>query len=397
MKKKLLSYVKASALIIALISGKAFAQTAATATWALEANINSAVTGSVTATDQVFGDLVHSSYTVYTATAGFYTGVTVTGQRAKPAAGWSVSGTETARNINRYAQYNMTPATGNNMNVTSISFDFGDSGSTNTMKADVYYSTDGFTTETQLNTAALILPKHTVAGEMDQVKYTGLSIPVADTKTFSVRVYPWYQNTASTSKYLVERNVVITGTTTTAGTLPLDFLSLAGKADALGKTVNVNWSTTNEVNTKSFEVQRKTVGSDFATIGTLASKNSAGVHNYSFTDQNAANGTAYYRILQSDNDGASKLSNVIAVSNKAVSALSVYPNPAEQTLNVNHASAVVGANLKVLSLEGKTIFQKAVSVNSTSSNLDVSKLATGTYLLILDNISEKSSLKFIKK
>jgi hypothetical protein len=182
-----------------------------------------------------------------------------------------------------------------------------------------------------------------------------------------------------------------------AGTLPLDFLSLTGKADALGKTVNVNWSTTNEVNTKSFEVQRKTAGSDFATIGTLASKNTAGVHNYSFTDQNAANGTAYYRILQSDNDGASKLSKVIAVSNKAASALSVYPNPAEQTLNVNHASATAGANLKVLSLEGKTIFQKAVNVNSTASNLDVSKLATGTYLLILDNNNEKSSLKFIKK
>jgi hypothetical protein len=399
MKKKLLSYVKASALIIALLSGKAFAQTA-TATWVLSAGPSGVTSGSdassIIVADQTITGLELKNYAaIATPTTGYNTGLSVTAQRILPtvASGWP--GGEAAEVTGRYSEYKVSPIAGKSLTVTSVSIDFGDSGSTSTMKANIYYSTDDFATRSILQ-SAFVLPKFSAAETWTQYSNTGLSISVPDSKSLKIRVYPWYSSGTSTSKYLVQSNIKITSTISDA-VLPLTFTAISGKADGLGKTVDLNWSTTNEVNTKSFEVQRKTAGSDFASIGSLASKNTAGVHHYSFTDQNAKNGTAYYRILQSDHDGASKLSNVIAVNNKAVSALSVYPNPAEQTLNVNHASAAAGANLKVLSLDGKTIFQKAVTTNSTSSNLDVSKLVTGTYLLILDNNSEKSSMKFIKK
>ena len=151
------------------------------------------------------------------------------------------------------------------------------------------------------------------------------------------------------------------------------------------------------MNTKNFEIQKRTDADSFVTIGSVASKNTAGVHAYSFTDQSASAGTAYYRVLQFDNDGSSKSSSVIAVTSKTATKLSVYPNPAEQTLNVNHPLSSNKANFSVLSLDGKIMLKKAVAANSTSSILDVSSLASGAYMVILEDQNQKSSIKFIKK
>ena len=180
-----------------------------------------------------------------------------------------------------------------------------------------------------------------------------------------------------------------------AFTLPLDFLSITAKPDAFGKIVDLNWSTTNEVNTKNFEIQRRTDNTEFATIGKVDSKNTAGVHNYSFVDNHATSGTAYYRVLQFDNDGASKPSTIVSVTNKSVATLSIYPNPVGDVLNVNHASATESASYKVLSLDGKVMLQQGATANTSSASINVFQLKPGAYMLVFDN-SGSSSVKFIK-
>jgi len=182
--------------------------------------------------------------------------------------------------------------------------------------------------------------------------------------------------------------------------LPLDLIAFDAKIDnSLTAAVKLTWTTTNEINTKDFELSRKGESGDFIKIHTEAAKNTSGFHQYSFIDKNPEKGLNYYQLKQNDNNGKFTFSQVVFVRNslESVSTLSVYPNPAEQTLNINYALAAVGANLKVLGLDGKTIFQKEVTINSSVSSLDVSKLATGTYLLVLDNNNEKSSIKFIKQ
>jgi hypothetical protein len=182
-----------------------------------------------------------------------------------------------------------------------------------------------------------------------------------------------------------------------AYTLPLDFLSFTAKTDALNKFVNLNWSTTNEVNTKNFEIQKRTDISDFKTIGTVNSKNVSGIHNYSFVDGNLINGTSYYRLNQIDNDGNSKFSEIATANIKSAISLSVYPNPVVNSLNVSHPAASNQANIKIFNLEGKTILQKSLLASATSTQLDVSDLTTGSYLIVIEDQSEKSSIKFIKK
>ena len=53
--------------------------------------------------------------------------------------------------------------------------------------------------------------------------------------------------------------------------------------------VVLNWSTSNEVNTATFEIQRSTDAINFSTIGTKAAAgNSSAVINYTFTDISCA-------------------------------------------------------------------------------------------------------------
>jgi hypothetical protein len=398
MKKKLLYFCLIN-LWILIPSKSSFGQVVAT--WVLNADQTGTASGtdasSIVVANQALTGLEIKNYqAITTPTTGYNSGLSVTGQRVLPTvlSGWP--GGESAQVSTRYVEYSVSPIAGKILTVTGVSIDFGDSGSTNTMKANIYYSTDGFATQNTLQ-SAFLLPKFSAAETWTQYSNSSLSIPVSESNSLKLRIYPWYSSTASTSKYLVQSNVKITGTISTASTQPLDFLSLAGKADALGKTVDLNWSTTNEVNTKNFEIQKRTDADSFVTIGSIASKNTAGVHAYSFTDQSASSGTAYYRVLQFDNDGSSKSSSVIAVTSKTATKLSVYPNPAEQTLNVNHPLSSNKANFSVLSLDGKIMLKKAVAANSTSSMLDVSSLASGAYMVILDDQNQKSSIKFIKK
>jgi hypothetical protein len=225
----------------------------------------------------------------------------------------------------------------------------------------------------------------------------------AQSATATVPGIPLQYNFPVGTKYVrIVRNATVRLYRITAGssayTLPLDFLSFTAKPDAFGKTVALNWSTTNEVNTKNFEIQRRTDGTDFVTINTLPSKNTTGVHNYSLTDNNAVSGNSYYRIIQFDNDGASTISNIQAVTNKATTAnLSIYPNPTTGALNVSHSAAGARAIARVVNMDGKTVFQQALSLSATDTKMDVSQLTAGGYLLILDNQNQKSSLKFIKQ
>ncbi|WP_304066557.1 T9SS type A sorting domain-containing protein [Pedobacter glucosidilyticus] len=177
-------------------------------------------------------------------------------------------------------------------------------------------------------------------------------------------------------------------------TLPLDFLSFSAKPSTFG-SVDLDWKTTNEVNTKNFEVQSRTANSEFKTIGFVDSKNTAGVHNYSFTDSKPLASTVYYRIKQVDKDGEFDYSDVKSVNLKQGISLAVYPNPVSDVLSVKHPTSV--NRVTIINLEGKKLLEKAVSNDTISTDINVASLHVGTYIVVVDANGEQSSAKFIKK
>ncbi len=202
-------------------------------------------------------------------------------------------------------------------------------------------------------------------------------------------------NTANTSRiyYLAAG---YSAYTLPVGFLPLELLSFSAKPDALGKTVNLNWKTTNEVNTQDFVVERKADDTDFSPVTTVLSKNVAGTHDYSFTDKSPLAGNSYYRLKQRDKDGKHSYSEIVHVKIEGIS-LSLRPNPASHELIVNHDNAKNAAVLKVISLDGRSLIKANANSGTASTTINVAALAAGTYLLVYEANGQSQSQKFIKK
>ncbi|TZF82064.1 T9SS type A sorting domain-containing protein [Pedobacter sp. BS3] len=181
--------------------------------------------------------------------------------------------------------------------------------------------------------------------------------------------------------------------------LPLDFLSFnAALTAGFAKQVKLSWSTTNEVNTKDFTIERSLDGKSFAATGSVPAQNTSGIHTYSYTDNNPAAGVNYYRLKQTDKDGAYiYYKEIRSVNNVADASLAVYPNPAGENITVNYPTANAGAELKVLTLNGKTVSTLNVAQGSAQATTSTAGLTPGYYLLVFDNGNGKSSVKFLKQ
>jgi hypothetical protein len=178
--------------------------------------------------------------------------------------------------------------------------------------------------------------------------------------------------------------------------LPLDFISFSAKPDAMGKSVNLAWKTTNETNTLDFVIERKSDNTEFSPVGTVLSKNTPGIHSYSFTDAKPLFGTSYYRLKQRDKDGTSNVSEVIDVKINSLG-LSVFPNPVSKELVVSHEYVKQPSLFKVVGLDGKNLIKTSTSVGSSSTTINVSALPSGTYVLVYEGEGKPQSQKFIKK
>ncbi|MBZ0200902.1 MAG: endonuclease, partial [Ignavibacteriaceae bacterium] len=100
-----------------------------------------------------------------------------------------------------------------------------------------------------------------------------------------------------------------------------------------GNSIEINWSTSTEINNYGFEIERLIEGINvWQKIGFVpGSGNSNVVKNYSFSDSELFNSTVSYRLKQIDTDGNFKYSNVVSISRtSAVNDFVIYqnyPNP----------------------------------------------------------------------
>ncbi|MDB5191123.1 MAG: Pectinesterase [Segetibacter sp.] len=176
--------------------------------------------------------------------------------------------------------------------------------------------------------------------------------------------------------------------------LPLNLISF--NASYLNNQVNVTWSTSNEVSTKEFQVERSVDGLAFSTTGTIRAKNTTGVNNYEVKDHSPLSGITYYRLKSFDIDGKFTYSKTVAVAILTKVRLSIFANPVASVLMVTHAPAKQGAAFYILSFDGKELLKANGTVATSQTKIEVGGLTTGLYLLIFYNGNEKSAINFIK-
>ncbi len=191
------------------------------------------------------------------------------------------------------------------------------------------------------------------------------------------------------------------------GTLPVTLTNFKGeKASSINK---LSWTTLTEVNNAGFELERSTDGINFSSIGFVASAsltgNSSSALNYNFNDAKGFAINSYYRLKQVDKDGKFTYSTIVLLKVNKVKELtvtSVYPNPANATVNIAIESPINDkVTLVVTDLTGKVVLQKikAIATGNNIAELSINTLASGSYFvkLICENGCTTAPIRFVKQ
>ncbi len=162
--------------------------------------------------------------------------------------------------------------------------------------------------------------------------------------------------------------------------------------------VELNWTVTDEVSFRQYEVERSSDGRRFSTIGTVAA---ASLSAYAFTDERIpANGTLYYRLKMVDADGRSRYSKTVAIKLQAPKgSLQCYPNPAQHELNILSTTLNTGqVKVTVTDLAGRVLISRMAPVFQGRLSLDVRSLPAGRYQAALQTgeVTENGSFVIVR-
>lgn len=183
-------------------------------------------------------------------------------------------------------------------------------------------------------------------------------------------------------------------------TLPIELSSFTAIAD--GNKVNLKWTTLSEINNNYFIVEHSFDGKTFTEIGNMKGAGSSNIEiNYSYTDLNPVKGINYYRLKQVDFNGDYSFSKIEAVKiiTGAAKEFNIYPNPAQREVRFALNSTASDLQLKVLSNEGKLIFQAKGNINQLNSQINqvMGNWKTGVYIFNLHNQTEYYQAKLLKQ
>lgn len=169
--------------------------------------------------------------------------------------------------------------------------------------------------------------------------------------------------------------------------------------------VDVEWSTSSEINSKYFKIERSTDGIHFSEIGQVAgSGNSSVILHYFFADQQALtlnSSILFYRLQMIDKDGSSKFSSIASVHlNGTISTFHIMPNPVQNQLIVDFAgNGASKLNVKITNSVGQVLYSQSIIPGAISYRhiINVSSFPKGTYYLQLITDKGINSGKFVKE
>lgn len=183
--------------------------------------------------------------------------------------------------------------------------------------------------------------------------------------------------------------------------LPLNLVSF--EATRNGQQINLQWNTDNERNMAGFEIQRSYDGTDFISIGSLASTpNANGIGRYYFTDNKADTRSTriYYRIKMNEQNGSAQYSPVKMVQNTigSVMNISVYPNPVNDQISVTRPANWQQSSLQyeLFNTSGHVVKSFRGAEGGMTDKLQVGELSRGVYILRISNGVETQNQRIVK-
>lgn len=153
--------------------------------------------------------------------------------------------------------------------------------------------------------------------------------------------------------------------------------------------VSVDWTVWNENNVKRYELsESNTDANAFDVVYTKASSgNKTESTQYHFEKQVFTPGIYYFKITTWYNDSSIELSKIISVNIETsvhTPQIKIYPNPADQIVNIDFGREVETHQIRIFNLIGKEVDLPRVVTDRDNTNiisLPIHHLDKGTYII----------------
>jgi hypothetical protein len=181
-----------------------------------------------------------------------------------------------------------------------------------------------------------------------------------------------------------------------SGPLPVELLFF--NAYAQSGNVALSWATASEQNCSHFIVYKSRDGILWTPI---AYKQGAGNSNHRIDyidyDNDPAIGVNYYRLEQHDYDGTTALSTIAVVYFEPEDEIqiSVFPNPANELLNIRFDGNINVESLECFDVTGRIVSIENLMQQSNQFTIDTHQLEAGNYFLRLTYGTKVKTISFM--
>jgi hypothetical protein len=159
--------------------------------------------------------------------------------------------------------------------------------------------------------------------------------------------------------------------------------------------VLIDWTTSEEINSSHYLVQRSENGSEWNTIATVTAAGTNLTHTYSYTDKNVTARVVYYRICQVDIDGKTAMTPVRVVRTDSNNGQIKVAGSSSNSVYVHFSEQVkTTVTILVASSNGQVISKKTIDSPVGQVIVPAQNLTKGVYII---SVTDGQDLKFSKQ
>lgn len=191
------------------------------------------------------------------------------------------------------------------------------------------------------------------------------------------------------------------------GALPIELISFIVKQNV--NDVDIKWSTAAEKNNDYFTIERSADGRSFESLERIdGAGNSNTARNYHTTDTHPLAGKSYYRLKQTDYNGAFTYAPIRVINRNEkliadkppIEIKSIAPNPFKQRFSVTYNLETAGeVEVMFISMNGQIAHTEKLQAGSGINYYDYTdekSIPTGNYIITLVSGGNKASKKILK-
>ncbi|MBK8705885.1 MAG: T9SS type A sorting domain-containing protein [Saprospiraceae bacterium] len=177
--------------------------------------------------------------------------------------------------------------------------------------------------------------------------------------------------------------------------LPIELLYF--KASPVEQTIELEWATATEHNNAYFTIERSADGRTFEDITTLpGAGNSQQMIVYRSTDEQPLEGLSYYRLRQTDFDGASTFSDIVSIRRNAdLGDITVSPVPSPDRRFTLRWPAHYDVRRVILIDATGRAWPLQPLIDASQTTLDLTHLPAGVYFASLQSPQQQRWVKII--